>query len=287
MILEFEPLSNNFGARLHGLDGGRALDDGLIDELRSGLIKNGVLLLRGQEISPARLVQLGKAFGELEILPEPDKRHPDHPEIFDLTNVRKDGAVVDFQEPQAVFLRGTERWHTDSSFREIPCLCTMLYAVEVPESGGETQFANMYAAFKSLPISLRDEIDDKNLVHSYVYSRANNPGRMDPMSPEEESKYPPVTHPWVRTHADGRKSLYMGAHVSHVEGMDPDEGRALIQEVLAGATEERFVYQHVWQANDLVVWDNRSTLHRLRPYEITKHRRVMHRVTVAGVDPVV
>ena len=79
----------------------------------------------------------------------------------------------------------------------------------------------------------------------------------------------------------------MGAHVSHVEGMDLNEGRALIQEVLAGATEERFVYQHVWQANDLVVWDNRSTLHRLRPYEITERRRVMHRVTVAGVDPVV
>mgnify|MGYP001162771456 FL=1 len=287
MILEFEPFSNNFGARLHGLDDGRVLDDGLIDELRSGLIENGVLLMRGQEISPARLVQLGRAFGELEILPEPDKRHPDHPEIFDLTNVRKDGTVVDFEEPQAVFLRGTERWHTDSSFREIPCLCTMLYAVEVPEFGGETQFANMYAALKYLPTSLRDEIEGKNLVHSYGYSRANNPGRMDPMSPEEESKYPPVAHPWVRTHPDGRKSLYMGAHVSHVEGMDHNEGRELIQEVLAGATKERFVYQHVWQANDLVVWDNRSTLHRLRPYEITERRRVMHRVTVAGVDPVV
>lgn len=286
MTLKFEQFDNHFGARIHGLHEGRIIDEQLVTELAAGLTEHGVLLMRGEEISPNRLVELGRAFGELEILPEPDKRHPDHPEIFDLTNVRKDGAVVDFEEPQAVFLRGTERWHTDSSFRKVPCLCTMLYAVEVPDAGGETQFANMYAALEQLPDDLREGVNGKRLIHSYVYSRANNPGRMDPMSPEEEAKYPPVSHPWVRTHQDGRQSLYMGGHVSHVEGMDLDEGRELIDQVLVAATKSEFVYEHHWAEHDLVIWDNRSTLHRLRPYEISARRRIMRRVTVAGVDPV-
>ena len=162
----------------------------------------------------------------------------------------------------------------------------MLYAVEVPDAGGETQFANMYAALEQLPDDLREGVNGKRLIHSYVYSRANNPGRMDPMSPEEEAKYPPVSHPWVRTHQDGRQSLYMGGHVSHVEGMDLDEGRELIDQVLVAATKSEFVYEHHWAKHDLVIWDNRSTLHRLRPYEISARRRIMRRVTVAGVDPV-
>ncbi len=286
MSLQFEQLENSFGARIHGLDQNRDLDPGLVDNLSAGLSRYGVLLMRGEQISPARLVELGRAFGELEILPEPEKRHPDHPEIFDLTNVRKDGEIVDYEEPQAVFLRGTERWHTDSSFRELPCLCTMLYSVEVPDSGGETQFADMYSALADLPADLRTAIDGKRLVHSYVYSRANNPGRMEPMSSDEEGKYPEVSHPWIRSHPDGRESLYMGAHASHVEGMDFDEGRELLEEVLAAATQTQFIYEHEWAANDLVIWDNRSTLHRLRPYEISASRRIMRRVTVAGVDPV-
>ena len=104
MSLEFEQFDAQFGARIQGLDKNRAIDSQLVQDLARGLSEHGVLLMRGEEISPKRLVELGNAFGELEILPEPDKRHPEHPEIFDLTNVRKDGNVVDFEEPQAVFL---------------------------------------------------------------------------------------------------------------------------------------------------------------------------------------
>ena len=287
MPLAFDVLEEGFGAEIQGLRETDSLGPALVDELRKGLADFGVLLIRYEEITTERLVQLGNAFGELEILPEPEKRHPDHPEIFNLSNLRDDGQVVDYEEPQSVFLRGTERWHTDSSFRNIPCLCTMLYAVEVPENGGETQFANMIAALEGLPSDLREVVNQNRLVHSYVFSRANNPGRMDPMSPEEEAKYPPVTHPWVRTHADGRQSLYMGGHVSHVEGMDVNEGRELVELVLQEATRPEFIYEHRWADNDLVIWDNRSTLHRLRPYDISNTRRVMRRITVAGTEPVI
>ena len=165
--------------------------------------------------------------------------------------------------------------------------CAPCSAVEVPDAGGETQFANMYAALEQLPPDLRSAVEGKRLIHSYVFSRANNPGRMDPMSLEDQAQYPPVSHPWVRTHADGRQSLYMGGHASHVEGMDLKEGRELIEQVLDAATKPDFIYEHQWMDNDLVIWDNRSTLHRLRPYDIASRRRVMRRITVAGNEAVI
>lgn len=281
-----EGLLFNTGAA--GADGARPGDWGglSIDALTAGLEQYGVLVFRGSPIPAEQFVALGKAFGELEILPEPDKRHPDHPEIFNLSNLRPDGGIVTFEEPQAVFLRGTERWHTDSSFREIPCLCTMLNAITVPPEGGETEFADMVAAYEALPADRQDELRRLTVIHSYEFSRANNPGEMDPMSDEERAKYPPVRHPLVRLQPDGRRSLYMGGHASHIEGMPEADGRALLAELVDHAGSERFVYRHVWQDNDLVVWDNRSTLHRLRPYNITGHARVMQRITVAGSEPV-
>jgi len=257
-----------------------------IAELIAGLERHGVLIFRGVPIPAERFVALGRSFGRLEILPEPDKRHPEHPEIFNLSNVRPDGEIVTFDEPQSVFLRGTQRWHTDSSFREIPCLCTMLNAITVPPEGGETEFADMVAAFEALPLDRQAALSTLTVIHSYEYSRANNPGEMDPMSEEERAAYPPVRHPLVRRHHDGRRSLYMGGHASHIEGMAEAEGQELLAELVAHAADGQFVYRHVWHDHDLVVWDNRSTLHRLLPYDIARHRRVMQRITVAGTEPV-
>ncbi|MEL7157320.1 MAG: TauD/TfdA family dioxygenase, partial [Actinomycetota bacterium] len=128
--LAFRATGAALGAFVEGFDPAAPAGEELVAGLAEGLARHKVLVFRGQPIAADQLVALGRAFGELEILPEPDKRHPDHPEIFNLSNVRPDGDVVAFDEPQAVFLRGTERWHTDSSFRPVPCLCTMLYAVE-------------------------------------------------------------------------------------------------------------------------------------------------------------
>lgn len=286
MTVSFTALDAPLGALVGDFDPAATMTDELIASLSLGLAKHGVLVFRGQEITPAQFVTLGRAFGDLEILPEPDKRHADHPEIFNLSNVRSDGELVVYHEPQSVFLRGTERWHTDSSFREVPCLCTMLYAVDVPASGGETQFANMVAAFESLGADEQQRLGEVELVHDYVWSRANNPGEMDEMDEAEKAKYPAVHHPLVRTHADGRRSLYMGGHVSHVAGDDTPVGRAMIDDLTERTTAPRFLYEHHWQPRDLVVWDNRSTLHRLRPYDIANERRVMRRITVAGSEAV-
>lgn len=283
-MLTFVPFDAPLGAFVHGFDRGTVIDETFVADLAAGLLEHGVLVFRDRELAAAELVELGQAFGDLEILPEPEKRHPDHPEIFNLTNVRADGELVEFEDPQSVFLRGTQRWHTDSSFRETPALCTMLYAVEVPAHGGQTQFADMRGALDLLSADDRSELASLRLVHSYEFSRANNPGRMDPMTDAERAKYPPVEHPWIRTLPGGTESLFMGGHVSHVAGRNEDEGRELIAEITERATVSEVVYEHRWQAHDLVVWDNRSTLHRLMPYDIANDRRVMRRITVAGTE---
>jgi len=287
-MISFEALDAPLGAQATGFRPELVSHEDFAPTLAAALLRHGVLIFRGgaTELTAAQLVELGRSFGELEILPEPDKRHPDHPEIFNLTNVRPDGEIVDFDEPQAVFLRGTQRWHTDSSFRKIPALCTMLYAVEVPAASGHTQFADMRQMFELLSPNEQSEMVDLSLVHSYEYSRGQNPGEMDPMSDQERAKYPPVEHPWVRTHSDGSKSLYMGGHASHISGQDQDASRARFAEIEARLSTDTVVYEHHWQANDLVVWDNRTTLHRLMGYDIANERRVMRRITVAGTDPV-
>lgn len=285
MGLDVRPLEP-FGAELIAFDLSQVATPAGSVALLEALTTHALLVAHDLTLSPADLVRVGRALGDLEILPEPEKRNPDHPEIFDLTNVRLDGEIVEFTEPQAVFLRGTERWHTDSSFRAIPCLSTMLYAVEVPASGGDTEFADMRLAWDALPAGRQAELDGLQVVHSYEFSRANNPGELEPWTEEERAKYPPATHPLVRTHADGRRSLYLGGHASHIESLPIDEGRALLAEVVDAAAGPDRIYAHRWQAGDLVMWDNRSTLHRLRPYDIAHDRRVMRRVTVSGTEPV-
>lgn len=287
MAVTFQPLHPTIGVEVKGVD----LANGVAPELSARILellgKSGVVVFRGQCISDAELVAFGRGFGELEVLPEPEKRDGEFPEIFALTNVRPAGGLVDFDETQSVFLRGTQRWHTDSSYRELPCLATMLYGIEVPSSGGQTQFADMCAAYESLPTAQKHSVDAMRAVHSYEYSRSTNPGYMPPMDEAEKTKLPPVVHPLVRTHRDGRKSLYMGTHASHIEGMGIEAGRSLLAQLLDVATRAEHVYEHEWQANDLVMWDNRCTLHRSRPYDITGERRVMRRITVTGTGPVV
>ncbi len=279
------PLHAALGVRVEDLDFAR-LDEAAA--ALSGLLeRHQVVLLRDRELSAQEFLAFCGTFGALEVLPEPDKRHPDHPEIFNLTNVRADGSVTPPEDPQAVFLRGTSRWHTDSSYRAQPCLATALYAREVPPEGGETEFANMVAAYESLEAAERRELEALRAVHSYAFSRAQNPGRLAPMSREALERLPEVEHPVVRRHPDGCRSIYLGGHVSHLAGQAVEESRRRVR-----AMEERFtalgnVYRHRWQKGDLLIWDNRTTLHRLIPYEIGRHRRSLWRCTVVCEEPVV
>ena len=283
--MDFTPLHPSLGAAVSGVD---CTEDHTrhTEALRAALDRWQVLLFRDQDLSDERFVRFCKTFGELEILPEPDKRHPIYPEIFNLSNVKPDGSLPHPDEPQAVFLRGTSRWHTDSSFRKTPCLATVLYAVTVPPEGGDTEFANMIAAYESLSVAEQQAYAASRVVHSYAYSRSANPGKLAPMSAEELARVPDVTHPMVRMHSGERRSIFLGGHASHVEGEHVEQSRAQVRALEERLTSVDNVYRHQWREGDLLIWDNRTTLHRLTGYEIDKYPRVMRRCTVAGREPV-
>ena len=283
--MEFELLHPSLGAAVTGLNCAEESAP-LADALREALDRWQVLLFRGQDLTDEAFVRFCRAFGELEILPEPDKRHPIYPEIFNLSNVKPDGSLPHPDEPNAVFLRGTSRWHTDSSFRETPCLATVLYAVTVPPEGGDTEFANMIAAYECLDAAEREEMRARRVVHSYAYSRSANPGKLAPMSAEELARVPDVSHPMVRAHGPDRRSVFLGGHASHFEGEDVEESRAQIRALEERLTAVDNVYRHQWRKGDLLIWDNRTTLHRLTGYEIDKYPRVMRRCTVTGREGV-
>ncbi len=284
--MEFTPLHASLGASVTDID---CADDGtqIADELQAALGRWQVLLFRDQALTDEEFVRFCKNFGTLEILPEPEKRHPEYPEIFNLSNVRPDGSLPNRDDPQAVFLRGTSRWHTDSSFREIPCLATILYAVTVPPENGDTEFANMIAAYDSLDEDDRRALEQQRVVHSYAYSRSANPGKLEPMSAEELARVPDVVHPMIRQHDDGRRSVFLGGHASHIDGQPVEASRAHIRALEDSLTAVGNVYRHQWRQGDLLIWDNRTTLHRLTDYAIERYPRVMRRCTVAGREPVV
>ncbi len=285
--METSPLHSALGVRVTGLDFDCLSEPATAEALAVLLARHQVVLLRDQELSAEDFVTFCRAFGDLELLPEPDKRHPEFPEIFRLTNVKPDGSLTLPDEPQAVFLRGTSRWHTDSSFRAIPCLATALYAREVTPVGGETEFANMVSAYENLEDEEREELEGLEAVHSYAFSRANNPGRVEPMSEEERRLVPDVSHPVVRCHSDGRRSIYLGGHVSHLAGQAVETSRAKVRALEERLTAVGNVYRHSWRKGDLLIWDNRTTLHRLIPYEIGRYPRSLWRCTVSGSEPVV
>jgi alpha-ketoglutarate-dependent 2,4-dichlorophenoxyacetate dioxygenase len=180
---------------------------------------------------------------------------------------------------------GNQLWHSDSSFKPVPAMASLLSARAVPSEGGETEYASLRAAWDALPLTLQAQLEGLVAVHSFAYSR----GLIAPglLLPEQEAALPPVKQQLVRVNAvTGRRALYLGSHASHIVGLPVDEGRRLLRGLLEHATQPQFVFQHRWRVGDCVMWDNRAVLHRGRPWD-ERQRRVMHRTTVAGEGPTV
>jgi taurine dioxygenase len=206
--------------------------------------------------------------------------YKDHPEIYMLSNLDKDGNPSG-KHPD----KGTLYWHTDGSWRERTGQATMMYSEIVPPVGGETEFADMYAAYDSLPVALKKQVEGKRAIHNLDFSRTRRHGE-DPMTAEQKAKVPPIAHPIVRTHPEtGRKAIFLGDHAQEIEGMDYEEGRALIEEVNALITPRASVYSHTWSPRECIVWDNRCTLHRATGFDEAHMKRVMRRCTINGDRP--
>jgi alpha-ketoglutarate-dependent 2,4-dichlorophenoxyacetate dioxygenase len=283
MAIRVTPLHPHLGAEVTGIDLARPLAADEFAEIERAFNRHAVLVFPGQPLSDDQQIAFSRLFGPLETSPEyagSKKSRLGRPEIADISNLDPEGRVMTAADQRLLFNRGNQLWHTDSSFKYVPARCSLLSAREIPPAGGETEFADMRAAYDALPEEKKRALDGLVVEHSIFRSRSLI--GFSEFNEEIQRELPPVPQLLVRRHpGSGRKTLYLASHASHIIGWPVEEGRKLIEELIAFATEPRFVYQHRWRVGDLVMWDDRCTMHRGRPYDDTRYRRDMHRTTVS------
>jgi taurine dioxygenase len=273
-------LSPRLGAEILGVDLAKGVGDALFAAIYEAFLQHQVLLFRGQELPPGKQVEFARHFGEVQIHVMNQYHADGHPELYRLSNLDEQGNPTG-KHPD----KGTLAWHTDGSWKERTGQATILYAEIVPEQGGETYFCDMYGGYERLSAAWRARIADLRAVHNLDFSRTRRHGE-DPMTEAQRREVPPVAHPIVRTHPEtGRKCIFLGDHAEYIEGMDYDEGRALIEELNALAVTDDLTYAHRWQPGELIVWDNRCLMHRAADYDPATQRRVIRRCTVLGDVP--
>ena len=273
------------GAELRGIDLSRPLSEATFAAVHRAWLEHLLLIFPGQSITDAQQIQFARRFGELEIHPSKQHRSSSHPEVYRVSNVDEAGNILPAESEAWRYLNITWLWHSDSSFRAVPSMGSVLHGIEVPAEGGDTLFCNLYAVYEALPDETKRRIRDLRVVHSHDTVLTHGKGL------EGGGKYDElqaVSHPLVRRHpVTGRSSLFISPHtMAGVEGLPEAEGRALLDEFIAFATQDRFVYRHKWRKDDVIMWDNRCTMHAVMPYENTQVRRVMHRTTIVGDGPV-
>lgn len=286
MSLELNPIHPEFAAEVMGLDAGAPLDAASVRELWQAIDRYPVLVLHDQHLDDERLKAFAARFGPLEIgraALQPGRRRLTIPEIGDISNLDEDGRIRARDDRRRRDALGNRLWHTDASYMPVPVVLGMLHAVAVPPAsalgGGETEFADMRAAYDALPEAMKAAIDGLVAIHDILWSRAQIGFTEFP--PGEREKYPPSRQRLVRRHpVTGRKTLYLSAHASHIEGWPVADGRLLLLDLTEHATGREFVYSHKWRKGDLVIWDNRVTMHRGRPHDETAPRDLRRATTL-------
>jgi alpha-ketoglutarate-dependent 2,4-dichlorophenoxyacetate dioxygenase len=286
MAIALTPLHPTLGAELRGVDLTRPMTPDVFAEIDAAFNRHGILVFPDQPVTDEQHLAFSQLFGPLEVNPNyAGAKMRLRPDIADISNLDAEGRVLARDDRRNLFNIGNQLWHTDSSFKHVPAKCSLLSARELPSrsptGGGETEFADMRAAWDALPGRRKRELEGLVVEHSIFRSRSQL-GFAD-FNDEIFKELPPVSQALVRHHRySSRTSLYLASHASYIIGWPVEEGRALIEELIAFATQPRFVYQHRWTVGDLVIWDNRCTMHRGRPYDDTQ-RRVLHRTTVSDI----
>ncbi len=279
-MLTFTPLHPRFGVEVSGVDLRQPLPDAVFAQIHDAFERHALVILRGQQIDDVQQIAFSRRFGALEKTRQGAQGQGS--EVVILTNIGADGAVVEPSHRQWLNTRANQLWHSDSSFKPVPAHASLLSGRIVPAKGGETEFINLRAVWRALPVELQRAAEGKIAIHDFSHSRAQVDARV--VTPEERAAVPPVRQPLVRGSDQGEKSIYIGSHVSGIEGMAQPEARVLLDQLLAFAEQPQFVYTHAWQAHDLLIWDNRCMLHRGRPFEPGLPRYLV-RATVAGAGP--
>jgi alpha-ketoglutarate-dependent 2,4-dichlorophenoxyacetate dioxygenase len=294
MDLRLRQLHPLFVGEVSEVDTGRRLDAAAVRALTEAIDRYSVLVFRDQDLDDERQMAFARNFGELE-LPRSgraDVKRRLRPEMSDISNLDEGGRLRGRDDPRRFDQLGNRLWHTDGSFRRVPAALSMLYAHRVPRPGplgkGETEFADLRAGYDALPAARKAEIEDLVALHDIAWSRAQL-GFTELLFGEKDV-LPPVPQRLVRSHpGSGRKTLYLAAHASEIVGWPLPDGRLLLRELIEHATRREFVYCHQWREGDLVIWDNRCTMHRGRAFderEVRDLRRVTTRDTASTLDQV-
>jgi len=272
------PLHPCLAAEVVGLDLVNGPSDEDFEAVRAAFDRYSVLVFRDQDITDEQQVRFTKRFGPLEgtKVGTPGAGSP----LALITNLDEDGNIVPPNHRQVINGRANGVWHADSSFKEVPAWASMLSGRITAKHSGNTEFASMRAAYRDLPERLKNAIEGRVALHHYAHGR----DKIDPnlVTDAEREMLPPVRQAMVLDRGDLGKSLYVGAHTKCVEGMESDESEALIEELKAFSTQEKYVYSHVWHPHDMVMWDNFAVVHRAMPYDATMEKRHMVRTTLAG-----
>lgn len=278
-MLELRPLTEHIGMEVLNVDATQPIDAETFAALRDALNTHSVLLLRQQPVSEAQHVAFAREFGELQVHVLSQYLTTPYPELYVLSNVKQDGKAIGNHKEGW-------NWHSDWSYYDVPCFGSVLHAVEVPPVGADTLFSSMFAAYDALDEETKRLIQPLSAVHSYSTYYAKAFADREPLTEVQKAATPDVTHPLVRRHQEtGRPSLFVGQDiVKEIVGLSPEESDALLARLNAHAVSEQFVYRHKWQAHDLLIWDNRCTMHQATPYDDVAYRRVMHRATVKGSE---
>lgn len=280
--LRTSPLTPRFGVEIDGLDLAATQADADIAFVRRQLAQAGVVLIRDQaHITPAQQITFSRRFGELERHVLAQFTLPAHPEIFVVSNIKENGRHIGAHS-------GATQYHSDLAYLAEPSLGSIFRCLECPAAGGETAFLSMAAAYEELPDRLRNDLDAAEAVYDYVWSyEQRHAATRGPLDAAQKARTPPISHPVVRTHPEtGRPVLFLSdIWVRRISSHDETATRALLDDIMAAVVKPEFEYVHAWRPGDIVIWDNRATMHRACPYDTEAARRLMHRTTIKGERP--
>jgi alpha-ketoglutarate-dependent 2,4-dichlorophenoxyacetate dioxygenase len=283
MGISIRQLHPTFAAEVTSIDLRGTLDAAIVGDLVATLDLHAVLVFPDHDIDDEQLLAFGGLFGTLEsatfgVLKDRDHQRR-HRQINYVSNLDPNGQLLPHDNRVRMYQLANRLWHTDSSFKKVPGRYSLLHARIVPPEGGETEFADLRAAYDALPGTMKSRLEGLVASHALIHSKRQL-GLPD-FSQEEQAAMPPAHRPLVHQHpGSGRKTLYLASHASHIVGWPVPEGRVLLSDLMEFATQRGFVYRHTWRRGDLVMWDNRCTMHRVRAYDEVNHRRELRRVMV-------
>jgi alpha-ketoglutarate-dependent 2,4-dichlorophenoxyacetate dioxygenase len=287
-MIEVKRLHPLFVGEVSGVDLRKPIDAETVEAMVEAWDQHAVLVLRDQDIDDAQQMAFSAMLGSLgktSLMLRPDYKARLDPRMTDISNLDEENRLLEPNDRRRLYALSNRFWHTDNAFRRTPAKYSLLSARTVPPEGGETEFADMRAAYDALPEKMKAKLEGMVAMHSIIYSREII-GFTD-YSPEEREGLPSVPHVMVRTHpGSGRKALYLASYAHEIRGMPTPEARMLLHDLIEHATQRQFVYTHRWRVGDLVMWDNRCTMHRARDYDMS-YRRDLHRTTVMDDGPTV